>query len=274
METFITSRSLWAAPVFYMAVACAACTQESPGGADAAAPATSDAAENTPVDASVEGAADAEPAGKPDAATPADAAVGGDTDAAVDWDNMPIDLAERPPDVCPVIEEAGGYGACTDGAGDANNECVVSADCQEKPGGVCYHSGWSDAPCECRYNSCLSDADCPTGQLCACFRRDGVGGGNTCVEGCRSSAECKTGEKCVVAGITACGGGIEVSPPYCKNHPDLPECGDLGVPGYRCTDRSEDECWRHDMCPENHSCVFSAKAGFFRCLEGLPTMCE
>ena len=75
-------------------------------------------------------------------------------------------------------------GTDTDGDTGVFGECSSDADCDAAPHGYCNFDEYGKT-CGCDYG-CETDADCDTGQLCACF-----GAGARCVTAnCTSDADC------------------------------------------------------------------------------------
>ncbi|HEY5242568.1 MAG TPA: hypothetical protein VIJ22_13910, partial [Polyangiaceae bacterium] len=74
--------------------------------------------------------------------------------------------------------------------------CNADADCQGDTGAIGLHC----AEHVCGYDTCLVDADCPTGNLCVCRKEAGGSWGdvgNACVPAqCHVDSDCGAGEYC------------------------------------------------------------------------------
>ncbi|CAN5199109.1 hypothetical protein BH09MYX1_BH09MYX1_48500 [soil metagenome] len=106
-------------------------------------------------------------------------------------------------------------------------QCNVNADCTEGKNGRCLHPGHERI--RCTYDTCAADADCKTGEACACDRD-----GNHCVTAtCRTDADCG-GLGCSPSSSSSCNGRSVVVGVYCHTKKDS------------CTD--DDDCGRHENC--------------------------
>jgi hypothetical protein len=126
-------------------------------------------------------------------------------------------------------------GNCAGGGGmlGGNFKCLHDGDCAAGTNGRCGNPG-GPAGCYCSYDTCTQDADCPTGQTCACHASPYNDFGNTCVPGnCRVDSDCGASGYC---SPTAPAGGW---------------CGD--VAGYYCHTPN-------DLCLDDSDC-FGADAG-------------
>jgi hypothetical protein len=114
-----------------------------------------------------------------------------------------------------------GTGSCMSGG----NECLNNADCDEAPYGTCHQ--FSFLGCKCQYG-CGSDADCATGEICAC---SGVlGPASQCIPaGCVDDGDCSDG----LCGLAAGGSA---------------ECGTKEVAATACIDPTS-ACLVHADCP-------------------------
>src|SRR5262245_5175911 len=75
--------------------------------------------------------------------------------------------------------------------------CHLDSDCGSGSNGRCVGNGHDG--CSCSYDTCTTDADCPSGQLCDC--RDlwhyGTNGPNQCLpSNCRVDSDCGPGGYC------------------------------------------------------------------------------
>lgn len=72
--------------------------------------------------------------------------------------------------------------------GSGTDTCTTSADCDERPDGACLNDPSVLEGCGCVYG-CRTDADCATGEVCACA--GAAGEWPTCIPaGCQSGADC------------------------------------------------------------------------------------
>jgi hypothetical protein len=145
----------------------------------------------------------------------------------------PLDLSTRAYDcsaatVIPTLPgSCNGDSQCVNGR---NGRCA-----SVPPSGVCL----------CVYDHCVSDAECPAGQACAC---NPIEFGNSCVTGgCRVDADCGEGGFC---------------------GPEVPPCDDQ-ISGYQCYSPKDtcssdsdcpDDCIPHEslICPDTYSCRASS----------------
>jgi len=142
---------------------------------------------------------------------------------------------------------SGPSGLCS--MGGPESECSDDSQCTTGTHGRCVDINGADG-CECTYDTCGGDTDCPTGQLCACH---GSGefylAGNTCLAGnCRVDSDCE------------CGTG------YCSPSQtgafDGHQCG--GVVGYFCH-TATDTCVDDSDCGQLDSCNWSSADGRWEC---------
>jgi hypothetical protein len=118
---------------------------------------------------------------------------------------------------------------------DGSFRCLQDSDCTAGTNGRCGNPG-GPAGCDCSYDTCMQDTDCPTDQTCACHGSAYNDFGNTCVAGnCRVDADCGAGGYC---SPTAPAGGW---------------CGDVG--GYYCHTPN-------DLCLDDSDCA-DTDAGAF-----------
>lgn len=110
-------------------------------------------------------------------------------------DALPVDLVHRPTaDACPEERPAGpdADALCSTGEGDL---CASHADCGDGANGRCVLGPVFDQ-CECRYDECVTDADCGGTAVCGCAgvapHEDQVV--NRCMKAdCRVDADCESG---------------------------------------------------------------------------------
>lgn len=123
-----------------------------------------------------------------------------------------------------------GFGDCMSGG-----ECHGDADCDDAPHGTCHQVSF--VGCVCNYG-CGSDADCASGQICAC---PGVLGNrhSQCIPaGCVDSGGCGAGLCALAAGGSSQCGALAVAEVACmdatspclvhedcRDLPDTQECG-------------------------------------------------
>ena len=126
--------------------------------------------------------------------------------------------------------------------------CHADADCSEAgPSGRCVVAN-GPPTCFCTSDACSGDADCPTGQTCACHGSAYTAGmGNTCMPGnCRVDADCGPGG-------------------YCSPSASTSTCGT--VSGYYCH-TPNDQCTNDTDCAASQPgtmCIYSPGAGFWSC---------
>ncbi len=144
-----------------------------------------------------------------------------------------------------------GCSACTSQICVADASCIETcssdASCTKGVNGRCNRLGDS-AMCQCTYDECAGDSDCPSGQTCAChgspymYNED-----NFCIAGnCRIDSDCGKGGYC--------------SP-----------SGDISVVGYYCH-TPQDSCTNDNDCPacsgglaNQPRCVYSNSGGSWQC---------
>jgi hypothetical protein len=100
-----------------------------------------------------------------------------------------------------------GPGSCNAASGAPGN-CGSDSTCTAGTNGRCDFSGGGVLSCQCSYDGCQHDTDCPTNQLCACHGSPLLTGGNTCEPGnCRVDSDCGANGYCSPsAGTGNCGG--------------------------------------------------------------------
>jgi hypothetical protein len=131
-----------------------------------------------------------------------------------------------------------------------NGMCSNDNQCTMGTNGRCVQMGEGVEYCGCTYDTCMQDANCPTGDTCACHGSAYTDGeGNVCVPGnCRVDADCGAGG-------------------YCSPSVDTMGCGG-GVAGYYCH-TPQDQCVNDSDCGEGGGgegvCVFSTSAGYWQC---------
>jgi hypothetical protein len=169
-------------------------------------------------------------------------------DASVDAeagqaDGGRVPLNHRPNDALCL----GGASAGNCPGGDSGAfACQKDGDCTAGTNGRCREFG-GPVGCFCSYDTCAKDADCPTGQTCACHGSPYNEASNTCVPGnCRVDADCGPGFSC---------------------SPTVPEggwCGNVG--GYYCHTPA-DSCLDDSDCATagNRFCAYSTTDARWTC---------
>jgi hypothetical protein len=188
-------------------------------------------------------------------ATRSDAGTDGASSPDSAFDASGIPLQHRPSDAaCTQPPPAAGCpfpgGTCTTDA-DCTSDAATNGRCIEP----------SINSCTCTYDACAGDADCPTGQTCACHGAPYLGSaGNGCLPGnCRVDTDCEAGKG------------------YCSPSPSA-QCGTgtgPGLVGYYCH-TAKDLCINDADCPvlrnpsdpndvTSQTCSYSAPAGRWQC---------
>jgi hypothetical protein len=117
---------------------------------------------------------------------PVGAADGGDLGAGAGASGRVPDLHRAASVACPIAEPMG-LPCIAPGA------CSTDAECQAGQNGRCVASHVV-VSCECVYDTCYRDGDCPVGQACACKPFEF---GNACVPAsCRVDTDCGPGGFC------------------------------------------------------------------------------
>jgi hypothetical protein len=135
--------------------------------------------------------------------------------------------------------------------------CSSDSQCTAGLDGICNLNVTS---CACRYDACLTDADCPTGSDCSCdANRGGAGASGSptvCLaSGCRLDSDCGPGGYC--------------SPSYYPG--GLGGCGEQWYGWYCHT--TKDECGNASDCVNscdstgapNNACIYSKEVGYWKC---------
>jgi len=143
-------------------------------------------------------------------------------------------------------------GQCSSGGqGPGTGMCTEDSQCTTGTNGRCNNDGPLPG-CSCTYDSCASDTDCQSGQLCACHGAGySQGAGNTCVPG-----NCRVDSDCGAHG-------------YCSPSTSSSACG--GVTGYYCH-TAPDTCVNDTDCTNSglDACEWSTTDGRWECtMEGL-----
>jgi hypothetical protein len=145
-------------------------------------------------------------------------------------------------------------------AGATTLMCKQDSDCQ--PGGTGANGRCVPMPrfpgCQCSFDQCFADADCPTNGVCEC--RTVAAGGGAARPAPTSPNVCKVG-KCRVD--QDCGGATGTG--YCS--PSLGPCGNYGgVVGYFCH-TTKDKCTDDADCKAHGGgdCRFNATVGAWAC---------
>jgi hypothetical protein len=99
--------------------------------------------------------------------------------------------------------------------------CNADSQCTAGTNGRCVGNGHDG--CSCSYDTCSTDADCPSGQLCDC--RDlwhyGSNGPNSCLpSNCRVDADCGPGGYCSPSLDSGCGLYLGVTGWFCHTAHD------------------------------------------------------
>lgn len=187
-----------------------------------------------------------------DAATGDDAAAGDDAgDDAAAPNDADVDAAR------------GDAGMCVDGLPDPHRPTPVQCLACRPPSGTTATSGMclSDADCSdatmgangrcvygrigtyCTYDTCFSDGDCATDEVCLCDTQNG--GGNACVPAdCHVDADCGASQGC---------------------SPTFGSCGHYsGFVGYRCH-TAADTCTVDADCTAPGYCAYDELSGHWAC---------
>jgi hypothetical protein len=168
------------------------------------------------------------PLDDPESADDATDGLGG-SGAAGAW----VPAQHRASSICAPVDLSGPCFADCRGKGlqaPGPDGCQTDGDCTNGVHGRCVAVDVSRSFCGCVYDRCGSDADCGTGQACAC---NSVGFGNMCVPGsCAVDADCGPGGFC----------GPVVNP--CS--PAIVE--------YQCHS-SRDQCASSSDCPPTDDCL-------------------
>jgi hypothetical protein len=150
---------------------------------------------------------------------------------------------------CAAPAPPGNVSCSNDCTNDPRFECGGDADCAGKgPSGRCVNGG-GPAGSTCTFDTCTVDADCASGETCACHDSPYTyRSGNRCVQGnCRVDADCGRGGYCSPSPASDCGNGSLCLGYYCHTPKDLclndSDCADRGL----------------------SACVFSVAAGRWEC---------
>jgi hypothetical protein len=149
--------------------------------------------------------------------------------------------------ICPSDRPAAGCSVQFPGA-----LCHLDSDCTAGTNGRC--SGNGHDGCNCTYDTCTSDANCPSGTLCACrnpSRNDQ--GANVCLpSNCRVDADCGPGGYCSPSFDPGCGAYSGVTGWFCHTAADT------------CTNDSD--CTGQDFgFTEGNYCGFFPQVGHWQC---------
>lgn len=99
--------------------------------------------------------------------------------------------------------------------------CSADSDCSAGTNGRCVGNGHDG--CSCSYDTCATDGDCGSDQLCSCRQawHYGDNGPNQClVSNCRVDADCGTGGYCSPSFDAQCGSYFGVTGWYCHTEKD------------------------------------------------------
>jgi hypothetical protein len=137
--------------------------------------------------------------------------------------------------------------------GDMGQQCEMDSQCTSGTNGRCIQAVGPIEDCECTYDSCVHDTDCPTGDTCACHGSPYTyGEGNTCVQGnCRVDSDCGPGGYCSPSYDTmSCGGLLGY---YCHTANDQciddTDCGSANSDNVCVYSGSEWQCGMEQLCP-------------------------
>jgi hypothetical protein len=125
--------------------------------------------------------------------------------------------------------------------------CSADTDCTAGTNGRCVESTGGALFCSCTYDTCSTDSDCMTGDLCVCHGSAYTGGeGNTCLPG-----NCRVDSDCGANG-------------YCSPSEGSGDCG--GISGYYCH-TSSDTCVNDSDCTQQGAdvCEWSATDSRWEC---------
>lgn len=185
---------------------------------------------------------------QPDAARTQDAAPA--NDAAVNVAKVPAQHRATGSS-CPTDRAAGVELAACSG-GFASGACYTDADCSAGVRGRCQTGGGPACRCDptgklncslCTYDTCSSDADCPTHEPCWCrtFQTSPTPTPNTCATGstCRVDADCGASGYCSPSQRTCAAPGDICVTYYCHTPHDLctddSDCAGTGTCNYDTT---------------------------------------
>ena len=150
----------------------------------------------------------------------------------------------------------------------ANISCVRDSDCTAGTNGRCDSGGPIACQAGCSYDTCFSDADCPSNQPCECRQTDSDSAVNTCETGgnCRIDADCGQGGYCSpsqVNNFCFCPSPALCGPDdgYCSPGPC--SCGDSCGHGYFCHTPT-DTCVDDSDCGGG-TCNFDTVANRWSC---------
>jgi Cys-rich repeat protein len=132
--------------------------------------------------------------------------------------------------------------------------CNSDASCAAGTNGRCI----TEAPlagCVCTYDTCIQDADCPSGQTCACHESQYIDlDGNRCVPGnCRVDADCGAGGYCSPSPRAGCIFRDYLAGYYCHTAGDL------------CTNDSD--CHFNADTPDTQACAYSTSNARWECVD-------
>jgi hypothetical protein len=137
------------------------------------------------------------------------------------------------------------------GGSSGSATCIMDSQCTSGADGRCVMAGGPIEDCQCTYDTCMHDTDCPTGELCACHGSPYVGGdGNTCVQGnCRVDSDCGSGGYCSPSYNTMSCGGLAGYYCHTPNDTCLDDT-DCGAGDEVCTYLSGKwQCAMEELCP-------------------------
>ncbi len=143
---------------------------------------------------------------------------------------------------CPVFEHQA-PSAC---AGEQEPACLVDADCDELPFGLCDLG--ESGRCGCTYG-CAEDSDCEDGSICLCGQPHG-----RCVRAaCVSDADCpRQGSLCAEAPTLVCDPGSRSELACLTERDECLDDGDCSEPTMRCVLGHDlvRYCSLPEACPE------------------------
>jgi hypothetical protein len=132
---------------------------------------------------------------------------------------------------------------------NVGGQCSQDSQCTSGTNGRCIENNGGALFCQCTYDTCTQDTDCPTGDLCVCHGSPYTfGAGNTCMMG-----NCRVDSDCGASG-------------YCSPTVGTSGCGSVG--GYYCH-TAADQCVNDSDCSGSMSgpelCEWSATNNRWQC---------
>ena len=120
-----------------------------------------------------------------------------------------------------------------------------------------------EARCEFKCGDCLTDLECPTGQIC---EGTDCGHAKVCIPGCRTSLTCDKGQVCDVSART-CGEpfGACVSAPGCQLDSDCPRGSICDVTPGSAQRACQPGCHDGSQCAQGEQCLLDQCMGCQNC---------